>query len=201
LNRDILRILNLEADGGVHESIRRHAAATGLALVFERAASRGEFEAALRRGGVDLILASHTVPGFGGTEALESAREIAPGVPYVIVSDSIGEDRAAECLRRGAVDFVHKDRLERLPAAIERATRDAPQRGPRMEADLLHAQKMELVGRLAGGFAHEFNNLLTIISGYVSMLLDRDSLPPEPSEALQRVFTASRRAAGLVNQL
>jgi nitrogen-specific signal transduction histidine kinase len=70
-----------------------------------------------------------------------------------------------------------------------------------LEAELMQAQKMELVGKLAGGIAHDFNNLLTIISGYVSILLDRDSLPPAASESLKRVFTASRQATGLVRQL
>jgi CheY-like chemotaxis protein len=60
---------------------------------------------------------------------------------------------------------------------------------------------MELVGKLAGGVAHDFNNLLTIISGYVSMLLDKENLPPGSAEALKRVFTASRQATGLVRQL
>jgi PAS domain S-box-containing protein len=71
----------------------------------------------------------------------------------------------------------------------------------RLEAELIHAQKMEFVGKLAGGIAHDFNNLLTIISGYVSMLLDREELPPSSAEALKRVFTASRQATGLVRQL
>jgi CheY-like chemotaxis protein len=60
---------------------------------------------------------------------------------------------------------------------------------------------MELVGKLAGGIAHDFNNLLTIISGYVSMLLDKESQPASSVEALKRVFTASRQATGLVRQL
>ncbi len=324
MNRDPLRVLHLEADPDDHDVVRRMAVSTGLALAFERAANRAEFEAALRRGGVDLILADHCVPGYDGMAALESARSRLPGVPYIIVSDSVGEDRAAECLRRGASDFVHKDRLERLSAAILQATsrsgeadrtmvaeerfreiseniRDvfwvcdartgkavyvspsyddiwgkspeglyamhglwpeetleedstvvaevrakmasaspfqaeyrirrpdssvrwihdrgfpAPGKsgGPprmvglaaditdrkRLEAELLQAQKMELVGRLAGGIAHDFNNLLTIISGYVSMLLDRENLPPPTVEALKRVFTASRQATGLVRQL
>jgi two-component system cell cycle sensor histidine kinase/response regulator CckA len=71
----------------------------------------------------------------------------------------------------------------------------------RLEAELIHAQKMEFVGKLAGGIAHDFNNHLTIISGYVSMLLDREDLPQASAEALRRVFTASRQATGLVHQL
>jgi nitrogen-specific signal transduction histidine kinase/ActR/RegA family two-component response regulator len=70
-----------------------------------------------------------------------------------------------------------------------------------LEADLIHSQKMEFVGKLAGGVVHDFNNLLTIISGYVSMLLDKEDLPPASAEALKRVFTASRQATGLVHQL
>ncbi len=324
MNRDPLRVLNLEADPKDHELIRREAASTGLSLVFERAKNRSEFEAALARGGVDLILADHCVPGYDGTDALESALLRLPDVPYIVVSDSIGEDRAVGCIRSGARDFVHKDRLERLPDAILRATgapagprhgleaeerfremaenirdvfwvcdartgrvlyvspayeaiwgkppdglfseqgrwpgdvidedrhdlalarsslssasayeveyrirrpdasvrwihdRGFPVPGTsggstrmvglaaditdrkRLEAELLQAQKMELVGRLAGGIAHDFNNLLTIISGYVSMLLDREGLPPASVEALKRVFTASRQATGLVRQL
>ena len=135
MNREILRILNLEADTGIHESIKRHAAASGLAFTFERVSGRAEFEAALKRGNVDLILADHGLPGYDGKAPLESARAILPGVPYVIVSKSIGEDRAAEFLRLGAADFVHKDRLESLPAAIGRATRDSPSARPRLEAE------------------------------------------------------------------
>ncbi len=324
MNPGPLRILNLEADAEDHELIRRQAAAAGLTVSLERAANRAEFEAAVRRGNVDLILADHCVPGYDGMASLEFALLDLPGVPYIIVSDSIGEDRAAELLRRGAADFVHKDRLERLPAAIAAATakpddphpsmeaeemfremaenirdvfwvcaadtgrvlfvspayegiwgrppdnlftvqggwlessidedRDAlaqarvqlargvafeveyrikrpdsavrwiHDRGfpvskkgggtpkmvgvasditerKRLESDLLQAQKMELVGKLAGGIAHDFNNLLTIISGYVSMLLDKEGNPPASVEALKRVFTASRQATGLVRQL
>jgi len=201
MNGGPLRVLNLEPDAGDHELVRRHAVSTGLAAEFTRAANRAEFEAALGRGTFDVILADHCVPGYDGMAALESAQALRPGVPYIIVSDSTGEDRAAECIRRGASDFVHKDRLERLPAAIARAMRGEGGRQPRPDADLLQAQKMELVGRLAGGIAHDFNNLLTIISGYVCMLLDSDSLPPAAGEALKRTFAASQRATGLVRQL
>src|SRR5271170_7535191 len=117
MNREPLRVLNLEADTEDHELIRRQAALTGLSFSFERVANRAEFEAAVKRGGVDLILADHTIPGYDGMSALETALLGLPGVPYIIVSDSIGEDRAVECLRHGASDFVHKDRLDRLPAA------------------------------------------------------------------------------------
>ena len=71
----------------------------------------------------------------------------------------------------------------------------------RLEGQLLHSQKMEAVGRLAGGVAHDFNNMLTIISGYNRMLLDGLS-PADPLRAYgEEVTKAADRAAALTNQL
>lgn len=199
MNRHSLRVLHLEASDADHERVRRHAEAAGLGLRIERAADCEAFEAALRRGDIDLILADDRTPGLDGLAALARAQSELPGVPFIVVAGPVGEDRAAECLVRGALDFVHKERLERLQVAVARALGAA--RGPGTGAGAPEAHQMAFVGRLAGSVAHEFNNLLTIISGYVSMLLDREPLPPATDEALKRVFIASRQATGLVRQL
>jgi PAS domain S-box-containing protein len=71
----------------------------------------------------------------------------------------------------------------------------------RLEEQLLHAQKMEAVGRLAGGVAHDFNNMLTVISGYNQMILDQLS-PLDPLRGYaEEVLKAADRAAALTNQL
>ncbi|HKP16426.1 MAG TPA: ATP-binding protein [Gemmatimonadaceae bacterium] len=71
----------------------------------------------------------------------------------------------------------------------------------RLEAHLRAAQKMEAVGRLAGGVAHDFNNLLTAIKGFASLLQMTIAPSDESHEFVAEIVKASDRAAGLTNQL
>ncbi len=71
----------------------------------------------------------------------------------------------------------------------------------RLEAQFLHAQKMEAVARLAGGIAHDFNNMLAVILGYAQML-EKKLLPTDPLQAhVSSITEAARRSAGLTRQL
>jgi PAS domain S-box-containing protein len=71
----------------------------------------------------------------------------------------------------------------------------------RLEEQLLHAQKMEAVGRLAGGVAHDFNNMLTVISGYNRMILDELSTLDPLRGYAEEILKAADRAGALTNQL
>ena len=78
--------------------------------------------------------------------------------------------------------------------------RDATER-KRLEAELLSAQKLDSLGRLAGGVAHDFNNLLTGITGYASLLLERANGDGELRRDLTEIKRAADRAAELTKQL
>jgi PAS domain S-box-containing protein len=71
----------------------------------------------------------------------------------------------------------------------------------RLEAQLLQAQKMDAIGRLAGGVAHDFNNLLTIITSYSELALDDVPADSSPAAKIQEVLLAAKRAAELTRQL
>ena len=85
-----------------------------------------------------------------------------------------------------------RDISERKQAAEER---------DRLQSQLVQAQKMESVGRLAGGVAHDFNNMLGVIMGYAEMALDQADLPGPIIADLQEIRTAAERSADLARQL
>src|SRR5262249_51789284 len=69
----------------------------------------------------DLILADYSLPRFNALRALELLRERGLDVPFIVVTGTIGEEQAVECIKRGAADYLLKDRVGRLGAAVRAA--------------------------------------------------------------------------------
>lgn len=89
---------------------------------------------------------------------------------------------------------------EGAPARLLGTMADVTER-ERLEADLRHSQKMESIGLLAGGVAHDFNNVLTVIQGHASLLTMDELLPPRVRIPLAQIGQAAEFAAGLTRQL
>jgi phosphoserine phosphatase RsbU/P len=123
-----LRILLIEDQVPDAELLERELQRDGLEYSLQRVATRESFQQSLKTFSPHVILSDSNVPGFGGLEALELAKRLAPGIPFIFVSGQTHEDRKTVALQRGAADFVDKDRQERIASAITRAL-EAKKRG------------------------------------------------------------------------
>lgn len=100
----------------------------GLAFRTHRVDTREGFMAALNNDPPDLILSDHGLPEFDGISALALAQARCPQVPFIFVTDSLGEDVTIETLTNGATDYVLKKSLCRLVPVVRRALKHAEDR-------------------------------------------------------------------------
>lgn len=129
------RFLSLEDSPLDAEVIRMTLTQGGIDYMLKRVETQAEFVAALETEPFDLILADYSLPGFDGIAALEIARNSCPEIPFIFVAGSLGEELAIEALKQGAVDYVLKQRLERLVPSVQRALREAKERRDRQRAE------------------------------------------------------------------
>jgi signal transduction histidine kinase len=174
----------------------------GFALQWKRAETESDYRANLNSE-LNVIFSDFALSRFSTMRALELLQESKLDVPFIIVSGTIGEERAVESMKAGATDYVLKGNLNRIGPVVKRALREIQERAERKraEAQFVEAQKMEVIGQLAGGVAHDFNNILAVIIGYGDLMipeLDPDSLPLKCAGEIRQ---AADRAVALTRQL
>ncbi|HVH11056.1 MAG TPA: response regulator [Gemmatimonadales bacterium] len=325
-----LRLLLVEDSDDDARLVVRELTRAGFEPAFQRVDTAADLRAALDRQLWDLVVGDFSMPQFGGLAALALVRERGLDVPFIIVSGTIGEERAVAAMKAGASDYVPKDNLGRLVPVVQRELREAAGRRERaraeaalrateasfsalvehapigiyrstpagkilsanhalarilgygspadvcalemardvyadpaerqrlldrdvlsdreydqvettwkrkdgqrltvvlyaravrdeagqieyyetfvqditeqrqLEGQVLHAQKMEAIGRLAGGVAHDFNNLLTVILSYSDMLLEDLAEDAASRPDIDEIRKAAVSASSLTRQL
>jgi PAS domain S-box-containing protein len=89
--------------------------------VFLRVETKEEFIDQLEKYKPDIIITDYWLPDFDGNEVLKIAGKLAPQIPVIVVTGSVNEETAVECMKLGASDYLLKDKLKRLPFAIRDA--------------------------------------------------------------------------------
>jgi signal transduction histidine kinase len=152
----------------------------------------------------DIYLIDQQLPDGTGIELIRRAKAGATSKPFILMTGYGSGDIDHAASQAGAVDYVEK---HMVAAQLERSIRYALRnwQAGRMlhdrEEQLRQAQKMEAIGRLAGGVAHDFNNLLTAIIGYTDLITERLGSGDQTAREVGEIRRAADRAASLTRQL
>ncbi len=162
-------------------------------LAITHVMDRESFVAKLAVEPPDLVLSDYSLPQFDGFAALAMVRQDHNDLPFIFVSGVLGEEIAIESLRRGATDYVLKQRLARLPAVVSRAIAEANERAERQRAeDNLRLLVAELSHRVK-------NTLATVLSIARQTIRGANALADFEATFIGRVIALSE-AHGLLFQ-
>ncbi len=153
----------------------------------------------------DVLLLDLSLPDSCGLETVAHIRRHASDLPIVILTGLHDDALALRTVKAGAQDYVVKGEFQ--SASLHRCLRYAIERKGfentlrEKDEQIRNSQKLEAVGALAGGIAHEFNNLLQAILGYVDFAMDGMSADDPRFEDLTQAYKAAERAGQLTRQL
>ena len=132
--RKSIHVLLLEDNPADAELSLRQLRRNGFQVESDLVRTRDEFKLRVSSGTYDVILADHRLPGWTSMEAVQWLRAEGYDLPFILVSGTLGDDFAVECIKLGVTDYVLKDRLERLTFAVRRALDEEELRRQRTRA-------------------------------------------------------------------
>lgn len=123
-----LRLLMVEDTPADAELMLASLKRAGYALSFDIVASPAPFQERLQHAEYDLVIADHDLGSWRGLDVLEALKESGKGIPFIVVTGTLGDEAAVEYIKRGAADYVLKNRLNLLPLAVGQTLREKTHR-------------------------------------------------------------------------
>jgi signal transduction histidine kinase len=157
-----------------------------------------------------IVISDFHMPDFDGLMALQIFKETGRDIPFILVSAIVGEETAVLAMKQGAHDYIMKRNLARLVPVVQRELREAEMRGQQRRAQLAlqqreeqlrQSQKMEAIGRLAAGTAHDFKNVLAVILGHSELLMREKDFNAAQRAKIEKIQHAADQARTLLVQL
>jgi CheY-like chemotaxis protein len=197
-----LHILYLEDNARDVELVGAMLEAEDIAHVLIDVDNRKSFAEELSMSPPDVVFSDYTLPAYNGLHALEDALRIAPDIPFIFVSGTIGEENAIETLKRGATDYVLKQNLRRLVPVLRRALAEKDEQRRRRQAEELIRQKEQrfsaFMSNLPGvAFIKDKDRRYVFLNDAANSYIchqpldclgrrDEEILPPELAERMRR---------------
>jgi signal transduction histidine kinase len=188
----------------------------GLVARFERVETEADFALRLLER-PDLILAEHSLAGFGNLRALEILHESGLIIPFIVLTGAASEEKVVECMKKGAADYLLKDRILKLGPAVQRALEEAELRRQKVAAEeALRRKNRELeeqyrraqaASRMKSIFlanmSHELRTPLTAVIGFAELLVDGKvgTLTPEQQDFTQDILANGKHLLSLINDV
>jgi DNA-binding NtrC family response regulator len=120
-----LKVLILEDSADDVELLLFELKQSGLNIKHTVAGDAEEFRRALREETFDAVLSDYRLPAWTGLDALKELRTAEKELPFLLVTGTLGEDAAVECMKQGVSDYILKEQISRLPLALKRAIRES----------------------------------------------------------------------------
>ncbi len=134
----VFRLLFVEDSPEDLELIQRELRKGGVEFEGEVVCRREDFALRIGEACFDAVLSDFRLPGWSGLDALRELRSRGLETPFLLITGTLGEEKAVECMRMGATDCILKDRLARLPLAVRQA----------IEGSELHEQQRRIAEEL-----------------------------------------------------
>jgi signal transduction histidine kinase len=170
----ILLLEDLEDDAGLVENVLRKGEIDFVAM---RVDTREEFTDAVRTFQPDVVLSDHALPQFNSSEALKICKRENHQGPFILVTGTVSEEFAVNCLKQGADDYILKSNLSRLPSALINALKNRQMEAKKKEAEKsLRTQNEKLVkantelDNFVYSVSHNLRSPLTSVLGLLNLV-------------------------------
>ncbi|HLP22112.1 MAG TPA: ATP-binding protein [Chitinophagales bacterium] len=218
---DKIRVLINEDNKGDVILLLNELSNSGLNMLVEVVQTQADFEQKIKEFEPDIILSDYSQPFLDGVTAFNVKQQIAPQIPFILVSGTLGEEVAVDLIKSGVVDYVVKSRLFSLVPKIKRALAEAKEKQEKQQAqnELLkfNAELEERVARRTAelteanqaleafsySVSHDLRAPLRSIIGFAKIIQTehRDSMNADALELFEYIEKSSKRMSAIIDDL
>lgn len=208
VKKEQLKILMLEDSSADAEFVQRQLLRHGMSFTCEVVDKKSDFINALHTFAPHLILSDHSLPQFNSVEALKITKKISPDIPFILITGAVSDEFAVDIIKQGADDYILKDKLTRLPAAIESALKhsDTERERKRIFESLIKSerqlkQKVDELNLFIYKLSHDIRGPVATMKGLLHIAGDKSRVEERIEEFDNYLLMMNRSADKLDNSV